>query len=92
MTDTSSDNVCSSKRQLFTTRYTYGSQDQEYVFSCRGRPFVALVSSHYPTPTSSLLDYDLIKSLGLKLSDLQCKKYFFAGNKFSILGQISKTV
>ena len=92
ITDTSSDNVCGSKRQLFTTRYTYGSQDQEYVFSCRGRPFVALVSPNYPTPTSSLFDYDLIKSLGLKLTDLQCKKFFFAGNKFRILGRVSTTV
>ena len=92
MTDTSSDIVDSSKHQLFTTRYTYGSQDLEYVFSCRGRPFVALVSPNYPTPTSSLFDYDLVKSLGLKLTDLQCRKYFFAGNKFRILGRISTTV
>ena len=92
MTNTSSDNVCSSKRQLFTTRYTYGSRDQEYVFSCRGRPFAALVSPNFPTPTSSLLDYDLIKSLGLKLTDLQCKKFYFAGNKFRILGRVSTTV
>ena len=92
MKDTSSDNVCSSKHQLFTTRYTYGSQDQEYVFSCRGRPFAALVSPNYPTPTSSLFDYDLIKSLGLKVTDLQCRKFFFAGNKFRILGRVSTTV
>ena len=71
MTDTSSDNVCSSKRQLFTMHYTYSSCDQEYVFSFRGRPFAALVSPYFRTPTSSLLDYDLIKSLGLKLTDLQ---------------------
>ena len=87
MTDTSSDNVCN-----FTTRYTYGNSEQEYVFSCRGRPFAALVSSNLSTPTSSLFDYDLIKSLGLKLTDLQCKKFFFAGNKFRILGRISTTV
>ena len=92
MTDTSSDNVCNSKNHLFTTRYTYGSRDQEYVFSCRGRPFAALVSPHFPTPTSSLFDYDLIKSLGLKLTDLQCKKFCFAGNKFRILGRVSTTV
>ena len=89
MKDTSSDNVCN-----FTTRYTYGNSEQEYVFSCRGRPFAALVSQNLsiPTPTSSLFDYDLIKSLGLKLTDLQCKKFFYAGNKFRILGRISTTV
>ena len=92
MKDTSSDNVCNSKINLFTTRYTYGNRDKEYVFNCRGRPFVALVSPNFPTPTSSLFDYDLVKSLGLKLTDLQCKKFYFAGNKFRILGQISTTV
>ena len=92
MKNESSDNDCNSKRQLFTTRYTYGSHDQEYIFSCRGRPFAALVSPNLPTPSSSLLDYDLIKSLGLKLTDLQCKKFHFAGNKFRILGRVSTSV
>ena len=50
----------------FTTKYTYGNDDQEYVFSCKGRPFAVLVSSHFPTPTTTLLDYDLVKSLDLK--------------------------
>ena len=80
-------NVCN-----FTTRYTYGNSEQEYVFSCRGMPFAALVSPNLSTPTSTLFDYDLIKSFGLKLTDLQCKKFFFAGNKFCILGRISTTV
>ena len=91
MSETSSDIDYSSKHQLFTTRYTYGSRDQEFVFSCRGRPFAALVSPNFPTPTSSLFDYDLVKSLNLKLTDLQCRKFSFAGNKFRILGRISTT-
>ena len=40
----------------FTMSYSYDSADKEYVFSCRGRPFVALVSTNLPTPSSSLLD------------------------------------
>ena len=92
MKDTSSDNVGNSKINLFTKCYTYGNRDQEYVFTCRGRPFVALVSPNFSTPTSSLLDYDLIKSLGLKMTDIQCKKFFFAGNRFRILGRVSTTV
>ena len=92
MKDASSENVCNSKSNLFTTRYTYGNRDQEYVFTCRGRPFVALVSPNFSTPTSSLFDYDLVKSLGLKLTDIQCKKFFFAGNRFRILGRVSTTV
>ena len=90
MFDTTTDN--SGSQQLFTTRYSYGSSDQEFVFCCRGRPFAALVSPYLPTPTSSLLDYDLVKNLGLKMTDLQCKKFFFAGNKMRILGRVSTTV
>ena len=92
MKNESSDNDCNSKRQLFTTLNTYGSHDQEYIFSCRGRPFAALVSPNLPTPSSSLLDYDLVKSLGLKLSNLQCKKFHFTRNKFCILGRVSTSV
>ena len=53
---------------MFTTMYEYGSRggstlsgDKEYVFACKGRPFAALVSDHIATPSSTLLDYDLIK-------------------------------
>ena len=76
----------------FTTAYEYGSADKEYVFCCKGRPFAALVSSSIPTPTSTLLDYDLIKKLGLKMTDIQCRKFFFAGNKMRILGRVSTAV
>ena len=91
MFDTTTDS-CGSQQQLFTTRYSYGGRDQEYVFCCRGRPFAALVSQNLPTPTSSLIDFDLVKTLGLKVTDLQCKKFFFAGNKMRILGRVSTTV
>ena len=91
MFDTTTDS-CSSQQQLFTTRYSYGNREQEFVFCCRGRPFAALVSPNLPTPTSSLLDFDLVKTLGLKITDLQCKKFYFAGNKMRILGRVSTTV
>ena len=57
---------------VFTTSYSYGLNGKEYVFSCKGRPFAALVSPHLPTPTSSLLDYDLVKKLGLPMTDIHC--------------------
>ena len=76
----------------FTTRYSYGNKDSEFVFTCKGRPFAVLVSDHIPTPTSTLLDYDLVKSLGLKITDLQCRKFCFAGNKLRILGRVSTAV
>ena len=76
----------------FTTSYKYPSLDQEFIFTCKGRPFAAMVYSDYPLPTSNLLDYDLVQKLGLKLTDIQCKKFFFHGNKFRILGRVSTAV
>ena len=75
-----------------TLCYEYGNKDLEYVFCCRGRPFSSLLSSHLPTPSSTLIDYRLVKDLGLKIADLQCKKFYFAGHKMRILGRVSTTV
>jgi len=62
------------------------------VFSCRGRPFTSMISKTIPTPTSTLIDYELVKDLQIKMTDLQCKKYSFAGFKMRILGQICTAV
>ena len=72
--------------------YNYGNEDKEFVFCCKGRPFPALVSPHLPTPTASLLDYSLVRDLGLQMHDLQCQKFTFAGFKMRILGKIATTV
>ena len=76
----------------FTTTYKYPSADQEFIFTCKGRPFAALVYSDYPLPTSNLLDYDLVQKLGLKMTDIQCRKFHFHGHKFRILGRVSTAV
>ena len=78
--------------RMFTTSYSYGSDDKEYLFSCKGRPFVALVSPNLPTPSSSLIDYDLIRKMGLTMTDLQCRKLYFGGHKMRILGRVSTAV
>ena len=70
----------------------YPNQEKEYIFCVKGRPFGCLVSPHLPIPTSSLIDYNLVKDLGLKMSDLQYSKFFFAGNKMRILGKVTMTV
>ena len=75
-----------------TLVYEYANQEREYVFVVKGRPFPCLVSPHLPTPTSSLVDYDLVRDLGLKMTDLQCQKFSFAGHKLRILGKVSLTV
>ena len=77
--------------KISTTSYQYGD-DKEFVLCSRGRPFVALVSPNKPTPTSTLIDHNLVRELGLKISDLQCKKFYFCGEQLRILGTISTTV
>jgi len=62
------------------------------VFSCRGRPFTSMISKTFSTPTSTLIDYELVKDLQIKMTDLQCKKFSFAGFKMRILGQICTAV
>jgi len=76
----------------FTTSYKYNSEEQEFIFCCKGKPFATLVTSNIPTPSSNLIDFDLIRDLGLKMTDLQCRKFHYAGNKFRILGKVSTTV
>ena len=61
-------------------------------FSCKNRPFAVLCSKYLPTPATTLIDHNLIMELGLKLTDLQCKKISFAGRKLRLLGKISTTV
>ena len=72
--------------------YKYGNDSQEYVFCVKGRPFPCLVSPHIPTPTASLVDYHLVRDLGLQMTNLQCQKFSFCGFKLRILGKISMTV
>ena len=91
MTDYKFDN-CPVTNGVLTTSYTYGTSDKEYVFSCKGRPFAALVSPNLPTPTSTLLDYDLIRKLHIKMTDVQCRKFQFGGHKMRILGRVSSAV
>ena len=41
---------------------------QEYIFAFCGRPFGCLLSPHLPTPTATLIDYNLVKDLGMKIT------------------------
>ena len=92
MDDDNSDCFSKISSETFTAINKYSSYEQEFVFVCKGKPFATLVSSNIPTPTSNLIDYDLVKDLSLKMTDLQCRKFYFAGNKFRILGKVSTTV
>ena len=70
----------------------YPNQEIEHIFACKGRPFGCLTSPHIPTPTATLMDYNLVKDLGLKMQDLQYQKFSFCGKKLRILGRVSITV
>ena len=77
---------------MITTSYNYGNKELEYLFCVKGRPFPCLVSPHLPTPTSTLIDFNLVHGLGLKMTDLQCKKFSYGGHKLRILGKLSTNV
>ena len=50
------------------------------------------MSPHLPTPSSTLIDYNIVRDLGIKMTDLQYTKFAFAGNKLRILGKVAITV
>lgn len=66
--------------------------DREYIFAVKGRPFAILSSPGNNTPDFNLIDWALVRDLNLKMSDLQCTKFYFSGHKMRILGKISTTV
>ena len=88
----SSSSIDNSSYQQLTSKYRYNDYEEEFVFSCKARPFAVLVSSFLPTPPASLIDYELVRDLNLKMTDIQCKKFSFAGNKLRILGSVSTSV
>ena len=79
--------------QIYKTLHYDGRQgDVEFVASVKGRPFAILTSSNFPTPDVTLVDYSLIRDLKLTMTDLQCAKFNFAGQKLRKLGKISTSV
>ena len=81
-----------SKIKYPTLRYKYDDDEEEFIFCVKGKPFPCLVTTKLPTPSSTLLDFGIIRELNLKMSNLQCKRFMFAGNKLRILGTVSMKV
>ena len=82
-----------SKTKIFsTTCQDYSPEMKEYIFAIKGWPFAMLSSQKLPVPPVSLIDYDLVRDLGLEMKDLQCTKHTFGGQKMRILGRISQTL
>ena len=72
-----------------TTTYNYNNNEEELVLCYRNRPFAVLQSSFLPTPTSNYIDHQLVMELGMKMSDVSCKKISFGGKKLRLLGRVS---
>lgn len=81
-----------SSSEYVTLCYDNYPDQREFVFSMKGRPFAMLSTQKLPVPTTSLIDFNLVSELGLKMSDLQCSKFSYGGQKFRVLGKISQTV
>ena len=81
-----------SSEKYITMCYDNYPDQREFVFAMKGRPFSMLSSQKLPVPTTSLIDFNLVSDLGLKMTDLQCSKFSFGGQRFRILGKISQTV
>ena len=66
--------------------------DREFVVCCKGRPFSILTAPQFPTPIVTYVDYDLIHSLNIRMSDLQCNQLSYEGQNLRILGKISTSI
>jgi len=66
--------------------------DREFVVSCKGRPFAILTAPQFPTPAFTMVDLNLIRDLNLRMTDLQCTKLSYGGQKLRILGKVSTSV
>ena len=71
----------------------YPNEEREYIFAVKGRPFGCLASPHFPPPTTTLLDYNLVKDLGLKMYNLKYEKFTYGGigMKMRIVGKVHIT-
>ena len=79
------------KQEYLTLCYDHPDQ-REFVFTIKGRPFSMLSTLKLPVPSTSLIDYNLVRDLGLKMEELQCMKFSYGGSRLRILGKISQTI
>ena len=79
-------------QKFITHCYDNYPEQREFVFAMKGRPFSMLSTEKLPVPSSTLIDHNLVRELGLKLDDIQYTKFSYAGHRFRILGKISQTI
>ena len=79
------------KLKFPTLSYKYG-EEEEFIFCVKGKPFPCLVSPKLPPSTETLLDYAMVRELGLKMKNLQCKRFSYANYNMRVLGTVITTV
>jgi len=85
--------MTSPKPNLVQTMSNDGMQgDREFVFACKSRPFSVMTSPNFPVPAFTMVDLSLVRELNLRMTDLQCTKLTYAGQKLRVLGKISTSV
>ena len=84
--------MSNSKQSYVTMCYDGRQGDKEFVLACKGRPFSVLTAPNFPTPAVTMVDYNLVRDLKLRMTDLQYAKLHYGGQKLRILGRISTSV
>jgi hypothetical protein len=51
-----------------------------------------LTAPLFPTPAFTMIDHNLVRELKLRMTDLQCIKFAYGGQKLRILGKVSTSV
>ena len=62
--------------------------DREFVVFWKGRPFVILTAPQFPVHAFTMIDFNLVRDLNLRMTEMQC----YGGQKLRILGKVSTTV
>jgi len=53
---------------------------------------VILTAPLFPVPAFTMVDFNLVRDLNLRMTEMQCSKFFYGGQKLRILGKVSTTV
>jgi hypothetical protein len=60
---------------------------QEFVIACKGRPFSVLATPQFPTPSFTMVDYNLVRDLKLRMTDMQCTKFLYGRTETKNIGE-----
>ena len=58
---------------------------KQFIFAIKRWPFAMLSIPKLPVPPMSLINFNLVRDLGLEMHDLQSTKYTIGGRKLRIL-------